>query len=248
MKILYKPGKENHVADALSQIQINILCPIPQKRIHAEIWHNHRTNESIFPRYKTIQDGRESERFKIDQQLLYYRNDETSDWRLCLPNCQIRDKIIHDNHDSKVAGHPGIVKTYSNVAGTYYWPGMAKDIRKHIQELCDACQRTKKSAQPPSGKLQPMPIPATPWASIGMDFLGPVPMSKKGNEIILIVVDDSRKWPISSRQSGSLPARSLLSYSSSMFFNITDYQNPSCRIETRNSQVTFGKRFTRNSA
>jgi hypothetical protein len=188
MEILYKPGKENHVADALSRIQINILCPIPQKSLQAQIWRHYRTDGSIFPLYKTIQDGRESERFKIDKQLLYYRNDETSDWRLCLPNCQIRDDIIHDNHDARIAGHPGIIKTYSNIARAYYWPGMAKDIRTHVQE-CDACQRTKRSTQPPPGELQPMPIPAAPWSSIGMDFLGPVPMSKNGNEIILVVVD-----------------------------------------------------------
>jgi Reverse transcriptase (RNA-dependent DNA polymerase)/RNase H-like domain found in reverse transcriptase/Integrase zinc binding domain/Aspartyl protease len=176
MEILYKPGKENHVADALSWIRINILCPIPQKRLQSEIWRHYRTDNSIFPLYKTIQDGRESERFKIEKQLLYYRNDETSDWRLCLPNCQIRDDIIHDNHDAKIAGHPGIIKTYSNIACAYYWPGMAKDIKQHVQE-CDACQRTKKSNQAPPGLLQPMPIPATPWASVAMDFLGPVPRS-----------------------------------------------------------------------
>jgi hypothetical protein len=139
MEILYKPGKENHVTDAVSRIRINILChPIPQKQLQAEIWCHYRTDESIFPTYKIIQDGRESERFKIDQQLLYYRNDETSDWRLCLPNCQIRDEIIYDNYDAKITGHPGIVKTYSNVARAYYWPGMEKDIKKHVQE-CDAC-------------------------------------------------------------------------------------------------------------
>jgi hypothetical protein len=95
---------------------------------------------------------------------------------------------MHDNHDAKVAGHPGIIKTYSNVARAYYWPGMAKDIRKHVQG-CDPCQQTKKSTQLPPGELQPIPILVAPWVSIGMDFLGPLPTSKNGNEIILIVVD-----------------------------------------------------------
>ena len=65
---------------------------------------------------------------------------------------------------------------------------MSKDIRKHVKE-CDACQRTKASNQPPVGELHPLPIPQRPWQSIGMDYLGPVPVSKSGNDMVLIAVD-----------------------------------------------------------
>jgi transposase InsO family protein len=65
---------------------------------------------------------------------------------------------------------------------------MAKDIKRYVQE-CDACQRTKKSSQPDAGELQSMPMPGAPWASIAMDFLGPLPKSKNGNETILVVMD-----------------------------------------------------------
>src|ERR1700727_592924 len=115
---------------------------------------------------KTIQGGGESNCFHIDKGLLYYRNDEYSDWRLCIPKGQIRETILHDNHEAPIAGHPGRLKTYSNIARTYYWPGMSKDIKKHVQE-CNACQRTKKSHFPPAGMLQPMPIPHRPWSSLG---------------------------------------------------------------------------------
>ena len=37
--------------------------------------------------------------------------------------------------------------------------------------------------------LHPLPIPSRPWESIGMDFLGPLPKSKAGSDMILIVVD-----------------------------------------------------------
>jgi hypothetical protein len=188
MEILYKPGKENHVADALSRIQINILCPIPQRKIQDEIRKAYRKDKTLKELRKTIQGGGESVRFRIENGLLYYRNDEYSDWRLCLPRSQLREDIIHDNHNARVAGHPGLTKTYSNIARTYYWPGMAKDIRRHVQE-CDACQRTKRSNQPPAGNLRPMPIPPKPWSSIAMDFLGPLPKSANGNEIILVIVD-----------------------------------------------------------
>ena len=65
---------------------------------------------------------------------------------------------------------------------------MGKDIRKHVQE-CDACQRTKPSNHPPAGRLHPLPIPERPWESIGMDYLGPIPKSASGKDMILIAID-----------------------------------------------------------
>src|SRR5208282_5923428 len=37
MEILYKPGKENVIADALSRIRINILCPLPTQSLHGQV-------------------------------------------------------------------------------------------------------------------------------------------------------------------------------------------------------------------
>ena len=107
-------------------------------------------------------------RYTIDNGLLYYRVDEFSPWRLCLPDIPYRKIVIHNNHDLAIAGHPGYIKTYAKIARTYYWPNMGKDIRKHVQE-CDACHRTKSANHPPIGKLQPLPIPNRAWESIAMD-------------------------------------------------------------------------------
>ena len=127
-------------------------------------------------------------RYTIENKLLYYRTDEYEPWRLCIPNIPYRNTVIHDNHDLPIAGHPGFVQTYSKIARSYYWPGMSKDIRKHVKE-CDACQRTKVSNQSPIGELHPLPIPQRPWQSIGMDYLGSIPVSKSGNDMVLIAVD-----------------------------------------------------------
>jgi len=188
-EILYKPGKENVVADALSRIQIAALSPLPSKSLHSEILKGYRHEPFDSLIQKVGENHGTIQRFKIDKdQLLYYRNDEYEPWRLCLPDTPYRKQIIHDNHDLPIAGHPGFIQTYSKIARLYYWPKMNQDIRKHVQE-CDACQRTKPSTQKPSGELQPLPIPERPWKSIGMDLLGPVPESKNGHDMILIVVD-----------------------------------------------------------
>ena len=67
--------------------------------------------------------------------MLYYRTDEYEPWRLCIPDILYRNTIIHDNHDLPITDRPGFVQTYSKIARSYYWPGMSKDIRKHVKEV-----------------------------------------------------------------------------------------------------------------
>ena len=53
---------------------------------------------------------------------------------------------------------------------------------------CTSCQVTKDSNQKPSGLLHSLPIPDQPWQSIGMDFMGPLPISN-GHGYLLVVID-----------------------------------------------------------
>ncbi len=187
-EILYKPGKENVVADALSRIHINALSTLPNTTIRNAIIKAYQ-KEPFRSIFKEVGEKKGTyTRYTIEDKLLYYRTDETEPWRLCLPDTEFRKTVLHENHDLPIAGHPGFVQTYSKIARSYYWPGMHKDIRRHTRE-CDACQRTKTSTQLPIGELRPMPIPGRPWQSIGMDFLMPIPESKNGHNAILVIID-----------------------------------------------------------
>src|SRR5947207_8177265 len=69
---------------------------------------------------------------------------------------------------------------------------MGSDIRKHVKE-CDSCQRTKSANHPPAGILRPLPIPSRAWESIAMDFVGPLPKSASGHDMILVIIDQLTK-------------------------------------------------------
>ena len=151
-EILYKPGKENVVADALSRIHINILSSLPNSTTWNAILKAYQ-KEPFKGLIKEVEEKKGIyKRYTIENKLLYYRTDETEPWRLCLPDTEFRRTIIHENYDLSIAGHPRFVQTYSKIARAYYWPGMHKDIRRHTKE-CDACQKMKPSTQPPSGEL-----------------------------------------------------------------------------------------------
>ena len=69
----------------------------------------------------------------------------------------------------------------------YWWPSMGADIKLFCSS-CTSCHTMKDSTQKPAGLLHSLPIPDQPWQSVGMDFMGPLPMSK-GYDYLLVVID-----------------------------------------------------------
>jgi hypothetical protein len=73
-------------------------------------------------------------------------------------------------HDTPLAGHFGVFKTYDLVARTFHWPGMRNYIKKYVLS-CDTCQRNKTARHKKYGLLKSLPVPDHPWTSISMDLM-----------------------------------------------------------------------------
>lgn len=100
---------------------------------------------------------------------VYYRD------RLFVPNHEgIRTVVIHRAHSSGPVGHPGRTKTVDLLNRSYWWPGMAKDVRTYVR-ACELCVRTKTPRTAPPGFLQPLPIPFRPWLDVSVDYITPLP-------------------------------------------------------------------------
>ena len=68
---------------------------------------------------------------------------------------------------------------------------MYDDIRFYVQ-TCDSCQwrgRNKKNQL-----LHPIPVQG-PFYQIGIDFVGPLPVTSDGNRYIIVAIDYLTKWP-----------------------------------------------------
>ena len=103
----------------------------------------------------------------------------------------LREKVMKENHDTPIAGHPGISKSQELIKRNYWWPKMNQDIEQYVKG-CDACQRNKSSRQLKATELKPHEMPTTPWESISVDLIGPIPESK-GFNAILAVIDQFSK-------------------------------------------------------
>ena len=59
--------------------------------------------------------------------------------RIYVPKIEtLREKIIRENHDSTLVGHPGIYKTMELITHDYWWPRIKSDIERYVKG-CQIC-------------------------------------------------------------------------------------------------------------
>jgi hypothetical protein len=69
-----------------------------------------------------------------DEGVLWYKG------RICMPNVrELKDKILHEGHESDYSIHPGGNKMYHDLKATYWWYGMKRDVVEYVA-ICDTCQ------------------------------------------------------------------------------------------------------------
>jgi hypothetical protein len=120
--------------------------------------------------------------------ILYRKN---KDKRLRVIKRDELEGVLYMLHDHTTAGHFGKKATYEKVKERYYWKNMKDDVEKYVK-TCNACQRREK----PKGKHELHPIEVKePFYQIGIDFVGPLPRTQRGNKYIIVAIDYFTKWP-----------------------------------------------------
>jgi hypothetical protein len=95
--------------------------------------------------------------------------------RICVSNIkELKDKILHEVHESAYSIHTGGNKMYHDLKATYWWYGMKRDVAEYVA-LHNTCQRVKAEHQRPAGLLQLLQVPEWKWEEIAMDFIMGLP-------------------------------------------------------------------------
>src|ERR1700680_4716920 len=115
------------------------------------------------------------------------------DNRLYVPfSDTLRHSLIQEHHDTPLNGHLGDYKTLERLSRKYYWPNVRKSIQQYIEQ-CQSCQLNKTSTQLPIGLLQSLEIPGKRWETVTLDLITQLPVTKQGNDAIVVFVDKFSK-------------------------------------------------------
>ena len=105
--------------------------------------------------------------------------------RVVVPQA-IRNQLLKEFHDSKMAGHSGLLRTFERLAQQFHWPSMYRSAQEYITQ-CDVCQKTKTETLAPVWLLQPFPIPCQVWDDLTLDFIEGLPPSHDKDSLLVVV-------------------------------------------------------------
>ena len=110
---------------------------------------------------------------------------------VAVPQSQVAN-VMRTMHNNIEGGHLGVTKTYEKIRLHFHWPNMYRDIRDYVRQCTDCAQR-KPPARAPQGYLMPIQASA-PWEVVGVDIMGPLPITNSKNRYIIVFTDYMTKW------------------------------------------------------
>ncbi|WVZ98670.1 hypothetical protein U9M48_044077 [Paspalum notatum var. saurae] len=184
-KTVYKKGKENIAADALSRIphlmalqSVSVVQPVWLQEVLNSYTTDSRAQQLLA---QLAVHSPSEEGYSIDNGLIKYKD------KVWLGNnSAIQTKIIAALHSTPIGGHSGINTTYYRVKKLFVWKGLKGHVESFVKQ-CSVCQQAKHSLTHPAGLLQPLPIPNGAWQDISMDFIEGLPKSEGFNAIFMVV-------------------------------------------------------------
>ena len=220
-EIKYRPGTVNTNSDSLSRYPqpmspTDIECEVTAIDTVVNIWEN--TNilddiqeeqkkdkklKSIIDRLTTNPTPSFSSNrspyilvngllYKIRKAIKNQDHRIISNKHLLVIPTSMQNKLITWAHDHPMAGHAGRIKTTHRLTSRVYWVTLRKDVYKYVQQ-CLLCQQFKYNNQPLSMPMQ-LHMVTEPWHTIGIDIMGPFPITQRQKQFLLVVVDYFTRW------------------------------------------------------
>uniref|UniRef100_A0A8C5EN73 Gypsy retrotransposon integrase-like protein 1 n=1 Tax=Gouania willdenowi TaxID=441366 RepID=A0A8C5EN73_GOUWI len=131
--------------------------------------------------------------FIVKDNRLFYTGPSRHYMRLVVFTVEEKMSVLKECHNNPAGNHNGVRSTRNRVIAGYYWATLNADVKEWVRS-CHRCQLNErvKIVSPPVHPIQVK----EPWEVLGLDFIGPLPETGRGNKYILTLIDLYTKWVI----------------------------------------------------
>jgi transposase InsO family protein len=192
VEIRHRPGAKNLLADSLSRdaalaaISIDDDIDPDLKRIYHYLTHDGELVSETAAQTRFV--IRHAQHMEVRDGELYRRSLIGPGRRVIMSHTG-RQALLAEVHDD---AHFGQKTTFEILSGICWWPSMHKDVIDYVRS-CTACQAHGPSPTP-SPPIQ-LPIDHL-FGRINIDYIGPLPLTEKGNQYIIVATEALTRWPI----------------------------------------------------
>ena len=183
IELKYEKGKKNVFADALSRL--------PSKNSEEIVQCVNAILADFNPKDLDLPEGiikYFTKNYQVVDGTLYYKKNDDLYLKVIYKDEDKKD-IINRAHE---VGHEGAEKTAQRILNSYYWPGIWNDVRMWVKS-CHKCQLCRPRPLPNHSEDIITPV-ERPFVRVGLDIIGPLPITKQGNSYIITLVDYFTKW------------------------------------------------------
>ena len=122
----------------------------------------------------------------------FKKKNGTGDFDQIIVPKQMRKDILYQMHNSLLSGHMGIKKTKEKILQRFYWFNLKEDVKMYIKQ-CDICAKNKRPVKTPKAPMGSLKT-GEPWDILATDYIGPLPITPRGNRYILVLTDHFTKF------------------------------------------------------
>lgn len=186
-KFVHRPGRQLVVPDALSRsiALVDVSSHTGQDEWFVKLRNQVEQSPDLFPNYR-LENG------VIQRFCARGPNEFAPRWKIVVPK-ELRESVLNECHDNVTAAHGGFFKTIGRIRRQYFWPGLAADVRKYVRS-CVVCKKTKPPNEAQRALMGKPRDTDRPWRVIGIDYIGPFPLTKRGNQWLFVVTDTFSKF------------------------------------------------------